>query len=49
MDLNVSTRVGTRWNYSVSKIADEALGLSYARRFNIPVTVARFFNTVGPR
>jgi UDP-glucose 4-epimerase len=49
MDLNVSTRVGTRWNYSVSKICDEALGLSYARRFRIPVTVARFFNTVGPR
>jgi len=49
MDLNVSTRVGTRWNYSVSKIADEALGLSYARRFRIPVTVARLFNTVGPR
>lgn len=48
-DLVVSTRVGTRWNYSVSKIADEALGLSYARRFGIPVMLARFFNTVGPR
>lgn len=49
MDLTVSTRAGTRWNYSVSKIADEALGLSYARRFRIPVVVTRFFNTVGPR
>ena len=48
-DLVVSTRVGTRWNYSVSKIADEALGLSFARKFNIPTVVARFFNTVGPR
>jgi UDP-glucose 4-epimerase len=48
-DLVVSPRVGTRWNYSVSKIADEALGLSYARRFGIPVMVARFFNTTGPR
>ncbi|MBB5016157.1 NAD-dependent epimerase/dehydratase family protein [Rehaibacterium terrae] len=48
-DLVVSTRVGTRWNYSVSKIADEALGLSYARRFGIPTVVSRFFNTVGPR
>ena len=49
MDLRVSTRAGTRWNYSVSKIADEALGLSYARKFGIPVVLGRFFNTVGPR
>ncbi|MCB1566942.1 MAG: NAD-dependent epimerase/dehydratase family protein [Xanthomonadales bacterium] len=49
MDLKVSTRAGTRWNYSVSKIADEALGLSYAQKFDIPVTIARFFNTIGPR
>jgi UDP-glucose 4-epimerase len=49
MDLSVSTRVGTRWNYSVSKIADEALALSYAQKFGIPVVVARFFNTIGPR
>lgn len=49
MDLRVSTRSGTRWNYSVSKIADEALGLSYARKFDIPIVLGRFFNTVGPR
>jgi UDP-glucose 4-epimerase len=49
MDLRVSTRAGTRWNYSVSKIADEALGLSYARKYGIPVVLGRFFNTVGPR
>jgi UDP-glucose 4-epimerase len=48
-DLVVSTRAGTRWGYSVSKIADEALGLSYAQRFGIPAVIARFFNTVGPR
>lgn len=48
-DLVISTRAGTRWNYSVSKIADEALGLSYSQRFGIPAVVARFFNTVGPR
>jgi UDP-glucose 4-epimerase len=49
LDLIVSTLVGTRWNYSVSKIADEALGLSYAQKFGIPTTIARFFNTIGPR
>ena len=48
-DLVVSTKAGTRWGYSVSKIADEALGLSYAQRFGIPAVIARFFNTVGPR
>ena len=48
-DLSVSTRAGTRWGYSVSKIADEALGLSYAQRFGIPAVIARFFNTIGPR
>lgn len=48
-DLTVSTRAGTRWGYSVSKIADEALALSYAQRFGIPAVVSRFFNTIGPR
>ena len=48
-DLSVSTRAGTRWGYSVSKIADEALCLSYAQRFGIPAVISRFFNTVGPR
>lgn len=48
-DLSVSTRVGTRWGYSVSKIADEAFGLAYAQRFGIPAVIARFFNTIGPR
>lgn len=49
MDLTVSTRAGTRWGYSVSKIADEALGLSYANKFGIPVVIARLFNAIGPR
>lgn len=48
-DLVVSSRAGTRWGYSVSKIADEALGLAYAQRYGIPAVVARFFNTIGPR
>ncbi|GAA4857719.1 NAD-dependent epimerase/dehydratase family protein [Luteimonas vadosa] len=48
-ELTVSTRAGTRWGYSVSKIADEALGLSYSQRFGIPAVISRFFNTVGPR
>jgi UDP-glucose 4-epimerase len=38
-----------RWNYAISKLADEALGISYARQHGIPVVIARLFNTVGPR
>jgi UDP-glucose 4-epimerase len=38
-----------RWNYAISKLADEALGISFARQHGIPVVLARLFNTVGPR
>jgi UDP-glucose 4-epimerase len=39
-----------RWNYAISKLANESFGLSYARdRAAIPVRVARLFNTIGPR
>ncbi len=38
-----------RWNYAISKIADEAFGLSYAQSAHLPITLIRFFNTVGPR
>jgi len=39
----------TRWNYSISKLADEAFGLSYSKKFDMNVTVARIFNNVVPR
>lgn len=42
------TTVG-RWSYAVSKAVDEYLGLAYASKHKVPVTIARFFNTVGPR
>ncbi len=42
------TTVG-RWSYACSKAIDEYLGLAYARQHRLPVVVARFFNTVGPR
>ena len=35
--------------YSASKIAAEKLAESYARSFDMPVTVVRPFNTFGPR
>jgi dTDP-glucose 4,6-dehydratase len=35
--------------YAATKIASDALGLSYHRSFGVPVTVLRPFNTFGPR
>ena len=43
-----STRF-SRWSYACSKAIDEFLGLAYHEQFGLPVVVARFFNTVGPR
>ncbi|MBX3396811.1 MAG: GDP-mannose 4,6-dehydratase [Phycisphaerae bacterium] len=39
----------SRWSYACSKMIDEFLGLAYFQQFELPVVVARFFNTVGPR
>jgi UDP-glucose 4-epimerase len=39
----------SRWCYAYSKGIDEFLGLAYHRQFNLPVTIVRLFNTVGPR
>ena len=39
----------SRWSYACSKLMDEFLALAYARERNVPVIIARLFNTVGPR
>jgi len=38
-----------RWSYAASKAIDEYLALAYLAQHRLPVVVARFFNTVGPR
>jgi UDP-glucose 4-epimerase len=38
-----------RWSYACSKLMDEFLALSYFKERKLPVTIARLFNTVGPR
>ena len=48
-DLTLRSGAVIRWNYAVSKLTDEALALSYARRSELPITIVRLFNTVGPR
>ncbi len=39
----------SRWAYACSKAIDEFLGMAYYEQFGLPVVIARFFNTVGPR
>jgi UDP-glucose 4-epimerase len=38
-----------RWSYAATKAMDEFLALAYFRTKQLPVIVARFFNTVGAR
>jgi len=38
-----------RWAYAASKMVGEFLALAYYREKQLPVVVARLFNTVGPR
>jgi UDP-glucose 4-epimerase len=38
-----------RWSYGLSKAIDEQMALAIGLRERLPVVVARFFNTVGPR
>lgn len=49
MEPMVGSSAVSRWNYAISKLADEALGLSYARKYGSFLVVARLFNTIGPR
>jgi len=43
-----STRF-SRWSYACSKEIDEFLALAYHEQYGLPIVVARFFNTIGPR
>jgi len=48
-DLVLGPTLHSRWAYACSKALDEWLGLAYFREKGVPVVIARFFNTVGPR
>lgn len=39
----------SRWGYACSKLMDEFLSLAYWQEYGLPVIIARYFNTVGPR
>jgi UDP-glucose 4-epimerase len=38
-----------RWSYACSKLMDEFLAMGYHQERQLPVIIARLFNTVGPR
>jgi UDP-glucose 4-epimerase len=48
-DLLIGPPSHSRWGYACSKLVDEFLALAYGRQENLPVVVARLFNSVGPR
>ena len=48
-DLLLGPSSRSRWGYAASKLLDEFLGLAAHQEFDLPVTIMRFFNVVGPR
>lgn len=48
-DLLLGSPTHSRWGYAASKLLDEFLGLAAFQEYGLPVTITRFFNTVGPR
>ncbi len=48
-DLVLGPTSKSRWSYACSKAIDEFLALAYNATHGLPVVVARFFNTTGPR
>lgn len=48
-NLTIASPSHPLWGYAISKIADEAYAIAYYRTYQLPITMMRFFNTVGPR
>ncbi len=48
-DLVIGPPTHARWSYACSKLMDEFLALAFAKERQLPVIIARLFNTVGPR
>jgi len=48
-DLLIGPPHQARWGYACSKLMDEFLAIAYAKERGLAVTIARLFNTVGPR
>lgn len=48
-DDDITIGPSIRWCYATSKALDEFLARAYSMEKGLPIVIARFFNTVGPR
>ena len=48
-DRIIGSPLVARWSYSEAKAIDESMAYFFYKERGIPVRIARFFNTVGPR
>ncbi len=48
-DISLGATCRSRWAYACSKALDEWLAFAYCTEKDVPATMVRFFNTVGPR
>ena len=48
-DLLIGEPTRRRWSYAATKLLDEFLALAHYHASGLPVTIARLFNTIGPR
>jgi len=48
-DIVLGPSTKNRWSYACSKVIDEFFALAYHKKHDLPVVIARLFNTVGPR
>lgn len=48
-DLVIGAPTHSRWSYACSKLIDEFLLMAYYQHQQLPGTIVRFFNIVGPR
>ena len=48
-DIIIGNTKKKRWSYACTKAIDEFLALAFFEEKELPVIIARFFNTVGPR
>jgi UDP-glucose 4-epimerase len=48
-DLLIGPPHQSRWSYACSKLMDEFLAYAFSKERELPIVIARLFNTVGPR
>jgi UDP-glucose 4-epimerase len=48
-NLMIQASARNRLHYAVSKLADESFAIAFHKKFAIPITIIRLFNTIGPR